>query len=303
MKKIKKMKILFPILAVILAFHCSSQNEVNTIQPSIIIVPFVKQGQDLRQTIENDFNKRKAISLIKEEFLNRGFQTIDFIQKFKAQQTTNQMSRDAQESLKNQIISNSGADILVTVEFNVTRGSRGNSVGLILSANDVYSGSNMGEKSPSSPQFNTDDYSKLIQKAMEDPEDGVEAFLVSINEAFGRIVENGRDLNLVIRLDKDCPFKFNEDIDDDFNTLSSVINAWGKKAAYKGVAKKGPGSPTSFSFEPIKVPLRDEDGNNYNTDNLIKSLRRELKKNYNIKTQPDSGASGVSYLRILGYYE
>lgn len=281
---------------------CIGQEDVSTIQPDIIIVPYVKQGQDLRETIENDFNKRKAISLIKEEFLNRGFQTIDFIAKFKAEQTTSQMSRDAQESLKNQIISNSGADILVTVEFNVSRGSRGNSVSLILSAQDVYSGSNMGEKSPSSPQFNTSDYTKLIQKAMEDPEDGVEAFLVLINESFGRIVENGRDINLVIRLDKDCPFKFSDDIDDDFNTLKSVIKEWGMKAAHKGYAKPGPSSPTSFEFQPIRVPVRDEDGNNYNVDNLIKDLRRTLKKNYNIKTQTDSDAAGVFYLRVLGYY-
>ena len=279
-----------------------AQEEVKTIQPKIMVMPFVKEGQNIRQVIESDFNKRKAISLIKEDFLKRGYETVDFITKFIAQNTSSQMTRTQQQSIENQIIKNSGCDILVKVEFIVNQGSRGSSVNLILTAQDVYSASNMAEKSPSSPQFQTTDYSKLIKKAMEDPEDGVEAFLVLLNEAFGRIVENGRDINFIISLDRDCPFKFNDDVDDDFNTLKSVITDWAKDVAHKNYSKVGSSSSTELAFNPIRVPIRDETGENYNTDDMIKSLRRKLKKEYNIKTQPGSGALGVLYLSILGYY-
>lgn len=281
-----------------------AQDDVKTIQPKIIVVPYVIEGQTIRSTIENDFNKRKAISMIKEAFLQRGYETVDFIAKFRADKTTAAMTREAQESLKEKIIANSGADIMVTVEYNVSSASRGNKVDLILSAQDTYSGGNMAEKSPSSPAFATEDYPKLIAKAMEDPEDGIEPFLVLLNESFGRIVENGADIKLVIQLDEDCEFKFTDDIDDDFNTLASVIELWGKKNANKGYAKPGGTSPTAFSFDPIRVPLRASDGSNYSVESmLIKDLRKELKAKYNIKTRTGSRKGGVFYLYIVGYYD
>jgi len=292
------------ILSLFFTSAALSQDDVKTIQPKIIVVPFVKSGQDMRSTIENDFNKRKAISMIKEAFLDRGYETVDFIAKFRADQTTAAMTRESQESLKEKIIANSGADIMVTVEYVQGQISRGNKVDLILSAEDTYSGGNMGAKSPSSPAFATEDYPKLIAKAMEDPEDGIEPFLVQLNEAFGRIVENGADIKLVIQLDEDCEFKFTDDIDEDFNTLASVIELWGKKNANKGYAKPGGTSPTSFSFDPIRVPLRAADGSNYSVESmLVRGLRKELKAKYNIKTKAGSRKGGVFYLYILGYYD
>ena len=139
------------MLSLFFASAALSQDDVKTIQPKIIVVPFVKSGQDMRSTIENDFNKRKAISMIKEAFLDRGYETVDFIAKFRADQTTAAMTRESQESLKEKIIANSGADIMVTVEYVQGQISRGNKVDLILSAEDTYSGGNMGAKSPSSP--------------------------------------------------------------------------------------------------------------------------------------------------------
>lgn len=299
-----KYKSLFTSVLMFLCAILHAQGDVNTIQPKIIVVPYVKQGQDLRSTIENDFNKRAAISMIKEAFLERGYETTDFIAKFRADQTTEQMTREAQESLKERIIANSGADILVTVEYNQASVSRGNKVDLILSAQDTYSGSNMAEKSPSSPAFATEDYPKLISKALEDAEDGLEPFLVLLNEAFGRIVENGADIKLVIQLDEDCEFKFTDDIDDDFNTLASVIEDWGKEHAYKGYARPGGTSPTGFSFDPIRLPLRGEDGSNISVESyLVRPMRKYLKENFNVKTRAGSRVGGVFYLYVVGYYD
>ena len=281
-----------------------AQDDVKTIQPKIIVVPFVKEGQSIRSTIENDPNKRVAISMIQGAFLERGFETVDFIAKFRADKTTAAMTRDAQVSLKEKIIANSGADIMVSVEYIPTPSSRGNKVRLILAATDTYSGGSMGAKSPASPAFQTTDYAKLIEKAMDDPEDGIEAFLVQLNAAFGRIVEDGADVKLIIKLKEGCEFKFTDDIDDDFNTLASVIEIWGKKHAKKGYAKPGGTSPTSFSFDPIRVPLRGADGSNYSVESmLVKELRKELKSKYNIKTEIGSKKGGVFFLNVVGYYD
>ena len=57
----------------------NSGGQVVTVQPKIIVVPFVKEGVDVRQLIENDDNVKIVLSKVKEAFDTRGFTTVDFI--------------------------------------------------------------------------------------------------------------------------------------------------------------------------------------------------------------------------------
>lgn len=295
MKKVTLFLFVFSTLASI------AQTTVKTIQPVIMVLPWVKEGQDMRSTIEDDPNMRTAITVVQDAFLKRGYQTVDFITKFRAEASAAQMTRDAQNSLKEKIIANSGADITVSIDPQVLPGAGCQSVRINLTANDVYSGSNMAAKNPESMCFNVD-VGKLMEKALEAPRDqtkGIESFLNQLNESFGRIVEDGREVNLRIEIKNESSRKFTEDIDDDFNTLNSVIEAWGLKIAYKGYARAIK-TDTHFEFSPIKVPLRDPTTNaNFNIqENLIKPLRRELKA-LGITTEAGSSVGGVYYLYIL----
>ena len=49
------------------------QPEVKTIQPRIMVIPYTKEGEDIRTVLEDDINKRIALSRIKEAFDRRGF--------------------------------------------------------------------------------------------------------------------------------------------------------------------------------------------------------------------------------------
>ena len=55
--------------------------QVQTVQPKIMVIPYVKEGEDLRTILENDVNKRIALTKIKEAFDSRGFTTVDFVAK------------------------------------------------------------------------------------------------------------------------------------------------------------------------------------------------------------------------------
>ena len=54
------------------------------VQPKIMVIPFTKEGEDIRTILEDDINKRIAITKIKEAFDERGFTTVDFTAKLKA---------------------------------------------------------------------------------------------------------------------------------------------------------------------------------------------------------------------------
>ena len=46
---------------------------MQTVQPKIMVIPYVKR-EDLRTILENDVNKRIALTKIKEAFDSRGLQ-------------------------------------------------------------------------------------------------------------------------------------------------------------------------------------------------------------------------------------
>ena len=132
-----------------------------------MVIPYTKEGEDLRTILENDPNKRIAITKIKEGFDSRGFTTVDFIAKLKAAKDNNAFTSDNQTDIKSQIIQMSGADVYVQAEVIIDNGSSGNSVKLILTGYEASTGNSLSNKVGESGRFYTEDYNKLASKAVE----------------------------------------------------------------------------------------------------------------------------------------
>jgi len=110
------MKSIYFILAIILlqtslinSVFCqnsatNSGGQVIVVQPKIMVIPYTKEGEDLRTVLENDENKRIAIAKIKDGFDSRGFTTVDFVAKLKAAKDNNLFTSDNQSDMKSQII-------------------------------------------------------------------------------------------------------------------------------------------------------------------------------------------------------
>lgn len=47
-------------------------------QPKIMVIPYTKQGEDIRTILEADENKRIVLTKIKEAFDERGYSTVVF---------------------------------------------------------------------------------------------------------------------------------------------------------------------------------------------------------------------------------
>jgi len=112
----------------------NSGGQVQTVQPKIMVIPYTKEGEDIRTILEEDVSRRIAVTKIKEAFDARGFTTVDFTAKLKAAKDNNVFTSDNQTDLKAQIIQMSGADVYVQAEVYVLRGQSGNEVKLILTA-------------------------------------------------------------------------------------------------------------------------------------------------------------------------
>jgi predicted outer membrane repeat protein len=253
----------------------NSGGQIATVQPKIMVIPYTKEGEDLRNVLENDENKRIAITKIKEAFDNRGFTTVDFVAKLKAAKDNNIFTSNNQTDIKSQIIQMSGADVYVQAEVIVEKGQSGNSVKLILSAYEASTGNSLSNKVGESGKFYTEDFNKLASKAVESC---VEDFLNVIQAKFTEIVNNGKSVIIDISFDAGSQNKMSSEIGSDKLPLSDQIEMWMEKNAYKNNYHIQGTTDLKMIFDDVKIPLKDQStGNNYNPNKFALELFKFFK--------------------------
>jgi len=266
---------------VLLIWMCSismlvgqSETSVSKIQPTIMVIPFAKKGQSIRTVLENNELARVATTKVKEGFDTRGVNTIDLRAKLKQVNNTNVINDGAAQDMKSQVIQLSGADIYVEVEANANYASSGNSVTVIMTAYDAFSGESLANKVSNSPSFYTKNFEKLTSKAVDKD---IEEFLNVIQSKFDVIVEEGRSVVFDISIEDLADYDFDREMEGDL-FLSEVIEEWIAENAYKGYYHIQGTSEYKMIFDIVKVPLVDERGSPFRMSKLANNFKRFLKK-------------------------
>lgn len=253
----------------------NSGGQVQTVQPKIMVIPYTKEGEDIRTILEADVNKRIAITKIKESFDSRGFTTVDFVAKLKAAKDNNAFTSDNQTDIKTQIIQMSGADIYVQAEVNVQKGQSGTSVTLILTGYEAYTGNSLSNKIGESGKFYTDDIGKLASKAVESV---AEDFLNVMQIKFTDIVNNGKSVIIDISFDAGSQYNMSSEIGSDGLPLSDQLEMWMEKNAFKNNYHIQGTTDLKMIFDDVKIPLKDQaTGNNYNPNKFALELFKFFK--------------------------
>lgn len=253
----------------------NSGGQVQTVQPKIMVIPYTKEGEDIRTILEADVNKRIAITKIKESFDSRGFTTVDFVAKLKAAKDNNVFTSDNQTDIKTQVIQMSGADIYVQAEVNVQKAQSGTSVTLILTAYEASTGNSLSNKIGESGKFFTDDIGKLASKAVESV---AEDFLNVMQVKFTDIVNNGKSVIVEVNFDKSSQYNMSSEIGSDGLPLSDQLEMWMEKNAFKNNYHIQGTSDLKMIFDDVKIPLKDQtSGNNYNPNKFALELWKFIK--------------------------
>lgn len=262
-----QLKIVAFLLLVLSAPKLSSQvntsSQIQTVQPKIMVIPYVKEGEDLRTILESDINKRIALTKIKESFDTRGFTTVDFIARLKSAKDNNIFTSDNQTDIKDQIVQMSGADIYVQAEVDINKTGSGNSVDLLLTAFEVSTGNSLSNKVGQSGKFYTDDFGKLTSKAVESVS---EDFLNVMQTKFTDIVNNGKSINMDISFAQGSSQKMSSEIAPENLPLSDQIEMWMENNAYKNNYHIQGTTDLRMIFDDVRIPLKDQNGKNYNTN-------------------------------------
>lgn len=254
-----------------------------TVQPKIMVIPFTKEGEDIRTILEADVNRRIAITKIKEAFDSKGFTTVDFTAKLKAAKDNNMFTSENQTDIKTQIIQMSGADIYVQAEVNEQKAQSGNSVTLILTGYEASTGNSLSNKVGESGRFYTDDFGKLASKAVVNI---AEDFLNVMQTKFTDIVNNGKSVIVDISFDTGSQHTMaSENLSTSGLPLSDELEEWMGKNAFKNNYHIQGTTDLKMIFDDVRIPLKDANGNNYNPNKFaleifkfLKSLSLDVKK-------------------------
>ncbi|MGN1375681.1 MAG: DUF6175 family protein [Prevotella sp.] len=266
-------KYLFLILSMVICLPAIAQTSA-TVQPKIMVVPYVKEGKDIKQIIENNSNIRIVLSKIREAFDNRGFTTVDFEAKLKTVNRNNALGGDTQSDLRSMIIQQSGADIWIEAEIIIDESSSGNSVKTILKGNDISTGASLANQTGFSGKFYTNDFGRLAQKAIENIADN---FLNILQTKFTDIVENGRSIIVDFKFDAASSLTMSSEIGSEGLALSDQLELWVSDNAYKNNYHIQGTTDKEMIFDEVRIPLKDENGNNYNINKFGLKLFKHLR--------------------------
>ena len=245
------------------------------VQPKIMVIPYTKEGEDIRTVLEADENKRIVLSKIKEAFDERGVSTIDFVAKLKAMESGNVFNLENKQDAKSLIIDMSGADIYVEAEIvcqqGYVSGQTESRVKVILTAYEAATGASLSNKVGESGTFYTQDIGKLGMKAIASCADD---FLRVMQSKFSEIAENGRSLMLQIGFDENSQYTMESEVGSQGLLLQDEIELWVEAHSYNNNYHLQGVSPMKMVFDDIKLPMTDETGKNYSTSKFgIEMLR------------------------------
>lgn len=250
--------------------------QVNTVQPSIMVIPFVPEGVDIRKALDVSEEKRQVIAEISGAFADKGFATKDFYANFKSVSQNAAFEEGVKTDLKSQIIQNSGADIFVEADININKSSDGNSVRVVLKACEASTAKVLASKIGDSGKFYTSDYGKLGAKAVEK---AMEGFLTTMQQSFNDMIENGRSIVVNITFDEMSDYDTATEVGEDGFELRDVLELWMEENAYKNYYHIQGTTDKKMIFDEVRIPLKDpKTGRNYNVNKFSMSLAMFFKQ-------------------------
>lgn len=290
MKKTAYFLVVFLISTIFSSAQTLSVNssQVITVQPKIMVVPYTKEGENIRFVLEDDVNKRITLTKIKEAFDTRGFTTVDFTAKLKAAGDASVFNSENKTDLKSQIIQMSGADIYVEAEISVSTSTTGTGVKIILTAYEISSGNSLSNIVGESGRFYTEDIGKLASKAIESC---IESFLDVMQNKFTDIVNNGKSIIVHYGFSDASQYSMSSEVGNQGLQLSDEIELWMEQNAFKNNYHIQGTTDKQMIFDDVRIPLKDPiTGNNYNPNKfaleILKffralglSITRDIKSN------------------------
>lgn len=226
--------------------------------PTVIVVPYKREGESYAKILQNDYDRRVAVSVVQDGFESKNITTVDLQGKIDAVNRRSAYEQNAAnaESNDKQLLKTSGADVYVTVDLNKDMTREGSRVTLIMKAYETASGSILASKTATPVRrFQTNATDALCKYTLQDH---LPAFLDDIINNFKPA--GGTRVVLQFAIDGNSSITMNDPAGTRGYSLSNVIRQWVRKNAYQGKYHLQGIVDESIIFDYVTIPPKDTDG-------------------------------------------
>ncbi|MFM2146341.1 MAG: hypothetical protein RL732_1177 [Bacteroidota bacterium] len=256
---------------------------------------------DFKKALIENKELYSVINKIGMMFAERNFPLEDLNQKLndlKEQDALNQVDQSASgagvaESMRDKLLKVAKPDIILEVNWTVNSLGPKKSITFDLKGLDAGTNKQVAAASGTgNPSFSLE-LPVLLQEAVLSHITGFQDQLMA---SFTDMFENGREISLDIRVWDNSPKKLNDEINEDGDELKDDIKNWVKKNTVKGRFNLMNASPNFMAFTGVRIPVVDSEGSAMDADAFSASLRKYLRKTYQLKCE--SGARGLGKAEV-----
>ncbi|MDX1647069.1 MAG: DUF6175 family protein [Longimicrobiales bacterium] len=250
--------------------------ETLTVQPTIIVIPFTKLGESMDSVLQEDVNRRVAVTTVKQAFDDRGFATVDLLALIRSLRTGGALRMGAETDFKTQIVQQSRADIYVELEImEPEEGGDASNAGVIRTAYLTNNGMSLANMIGRSGRYRGVEYSRLVERAAAD---SIDAFLEVMQMRFDDVVENGAIISFDVSVAEGADYNLNSDVGPDPDVLSFLVEDWFAENAWKNNYSVSSITDYSMVFDAVRIPLYDpQTCRNYNASQFSREFIRFLR--------------------------
>lgn len=257
--------------------------DTKTSRPSIMVIPRVKQGEDIRTIIDQDFNLRAAIAKVQEAFNSRGFTTIDLVAKLKAATAQDVFTMDAASDYKTQLLQYANPDIYVETEYLAKPANGLTSTTVILTAHDCVTGNQLGSKQGTKAS-ELNDAAVIVGGIMTNIAD---PFLNDMQAKFTEMIQDGRQVSLVFKFKDGSAWNETVEVESrNYKELGQVIEEWVGDNAVKHNYAAPRSTGNAIFYDDVRINLRDPITCRNYTSTMFRRDLTALLRSCNITSTP-----------------
>lgn len=229
------------------------------VQPRVIVIPFTKEGEDIRKKIEDDPNLRVAISVVQQGFGARGFVTSDFIATMRAAQEGSALAIDQKSDFRTRLLEMSRADIYVQLDLTRQTGEMGYNYSLVMQSYLVANGMTLASVNASAPAAADVSIDKVVERATR-PQ--LPTFLQAMQASFDQIQELGVPIRVEFSVEQRAKRNLATRVGSPPKAFADAIEDWLGANTQGGMYKIATQTENRMVVDEVRIPLRDPTRNN-----------------------------------------
>ena len=231
------------------------------IMPTIMVVPYKKTGENYKNILENDFERRLAVSNVQDGFRSRNVSTMDLAALIRGteRRSAYESNQSVADSNDKQLLLSSGADVYVEVDLIKDSNAQGNKVSLIMKAFESATGTILASKDAITKRYPTASVDVLTKYAVRDE---LKSFLDDICSQWKKPeTASGEGIRVVLQfaIAGSSSMTFNDQVGPHNYSLANVIRQWVRKNSHKAQYHLKGVMDESVVFDSVTMPPTDED--------------------------------------------